>query len=80
MTNVKGDTLQFGVNGLKGNTPKSLKAIYRGLMGVTAIWAIVQPQFPEIPEVAVSVINRLCLIGGPVFYAFCQMFGWTKPE
>lgn len=80
MTNTVGDTLAFGAKGLKGNTPKSLKTIYRVLMGLTAIWALIQPQFPEIPEHAASVINRLCLIGGPVFYAVCQMFGWTKPE
>lgn len=81
MTNQQGKVLQVGTAAaLKGNTPKALKTTYRILMGVVGVWGIVSPQFPEIPAATAHVIDRICIIGLPIFYMVCQTFGWTKPE
>lgn len=68
------------VQAFRNDVPAPIKIVYRTLMGMVAIWAIVAPQFPEIPEHLAHVIDRVCLIGLPVFYAVCQAFGIQKPE
>lgn len=73
MANIK-----VGLAGLRNQTPAALKVSYRTLMGLVAIWAIIQPAFPEIPEHTVSVINRICALVTPLYYAVCQMVGVEK--
>lgn len=78
MTNKAGQTLKVGLEGFKGNTPPILKVIYRSLMALISVWAIVQPAFPEIPQAAVHLVDKICMLGLPLFYAVSQSFGYTK--
>jgi len=81
MENAQGQEIKgLSLEGLKGTTPKGIKTAYRTLMGIAMCWGVIQPQFPEIPEHTVSVINRLVVVGVPLIYAICQTFGWSKPE
>lgn len=72
--------VKFGLQHMGNETPAILKKIYRILMGVIAIWGLIAPQFPEIPTHLVDVVNRICVVGLPIFYTICNMFGYDKPS
>jgi hypothetical protein len=72
--------LSFGTNAaLKAETPTYIKNIYRVLGALSAIWILISPMFPEIPEHTQNIILRILGVGNTIIYAVCQQFGYIDP-
>jgi len=73
--------LQFGTQAaLDARTPKYIKAIYQIIGLLSAIWVLVSPNFPEIPEHTQTVILKILISSNTVIYAICQQFGYVKED
>lgn len=72
--------LKFGNAGLKGETPKTVKTIYRAVMLLSTLWVMtIQPQI-HFSEHTQALINQWIVVGNGAFYTVCQFFGWAKTE
>lgn len=73
--------LQFATKAsLNARTPKYIKAIYQIIGLLSAIWVLVSPTFPEIPEHTQTVILKVLISSNTVIYAICQQFGYVDTD
>ena len=72
--------LQFGTQAaLNARTPKYIKNIYRVFGLLFALWLIIGPSFPEIPEHTQNIVSRILGVGLTAIYTICQQFGYVDP-
>jgi len=80
---VAKETVQFGTKeALKGETPKPIKWIYKGLFIISSVFTLATISYPEIPQDIQLHVLKAFTFGNAVIYFICQQFGWVvkKPN
>lgn len=72
----QGKTVQFGIGQFSNPTPTVAKQIFRAILYLSAIWAVVMPMITELPETTIAVINKYMLLGVAVVNVTIKFFGW----
>lgn len=72
----EGKTIQFGVAQLNNPTPKNIKIIFRTILYLSAVWAVMSPSLTEIPANVLAMMNKYLLLGTAVINVSIQFFGW----
>lgn len=73
---AQGKTIQFGPGQLNNPTPKNIKIIFRTVLYLAAVWAVMSPSLTELPPAVLAVINKYLLLGTAVINVSIQFFGW----
>ena len=73
---AKGKTVQFGIDQLSNPTPSIAKYIFRTILYLSAIWAVIMPTVTELPETTIAAINKYMLLGNAVINVTIKFFGW----
>jgi len=72
----QGKTIQFGVGQLDNPTPKNVKLIFRAILYLSAVWAVMSPSLTEISPAILASINKYLLLGTAIINVTIQFFGW----
>lgn len=72
----------IGIPSLSKPTPPILRNVIRFVMFLSGLWALLQPQFADLPEHAIAAINKWLLVGNTTVYFASKFFGWNvdKPD
>lgn len=73
---AKGKTVQFGIDQLSNPTPSIAKYIFRTILYLSAIWAVIMPTVTELPPDTIAAINKYMLLGNAVINVTIKFFGW----
>ena len=75
----QGKTVQFGVDQLGNPTPTKAKVVFRIVLYISALWAVISPSITELPADTLATINKYVLLGNALVNATIQFFGWDYP-
>lgn len=78
ITNKSGDTLVTGTQALNQPTPMMLRYIFRAVLYLSTLWALLAPVMTDIPEPTQLLINKYLLLGNTIISGTIKFFGW-KP-
>lgn len=73
---AQGKTVQFGLSQLVNPTPSAAKYVFRTILYLSAIWAVIMPTVTELPEATIAAINKYMLLGNAVINVTIKFFGW----
>ena len=71
-----GKTVAFGTDQLTNPTPVFIKNIFRAVLYLSALWAVISPSVTEIPADTLAVINKYLLLGNAVINVTIKFFGY----
>jgi len=72
----QGKSIQFGIEQLSNPTPKNVKVIFRAILYLSAVWAVMSPSLTEISPTILASVNKYLLLGTAVINVTIQFFGW----
>ncbi len=72
----EGKSIKFGVAQLSNPTPKNVKIMFRTILYLSAIWAVMSPSLTELPPNVLASVNKYLLLGTAVINVTIQFFGW----
>lgn len=73
---AQGKTVQFGLDQFANPTPSAAKYIFRAVLYLSALWAVIMPMVTELPETTIAVINKYMLLGNAIINVTIKFFGW----
>lgn len=72
----QGKTVQFGLSQFANPTPTLAKQIFRTILYLSAIWAVIMPMVTELHPDTIATINKYMLLGNAVVNVTIKFFGW----
>lgn len=76
ITNKDGDKLVVGAQALNSPTPMMLRYVFRGVLYLSTMWALLAPVMTDIPEHTQLLINKYLLLGNTIISGTIKFFGW----
>lgn len=71
-----GKEIVFGVNQINNPTPQIAKVIFRIILYVSALWAVLSPSITEIPAPTLASINKYLLLSNALVNVTIKFFGF----
>jgi hypothetical protein len=71
-----GKTVSFGTDQLNNPTPVFIKNIFRLVLYLSALWAVIAPSITELDAGTLAMINKYLLLGVAVVNITIKFFGY----
>lgn len=71
-----GKSVTFGTDQLNNPTPVFIKNIFRAVLYVSALWAVIAPGITELDAGTLATINKYLLLGVAVVNVTIKFFGY----
>jgi hypothetical protein len=68
-------TTKFGLGQLANPTPQAAKVIFRIILYLSALWAVIAPSITELSPHTLAVINKYLLLGVAAVNVTIKFFG-----
>jgi hypothetical protein len=72
----QGKTIKIGWNQLNNPTPEIAKIVFRIILYISALWAMVSPAITEIDPATLATVNKYLLLANGVVNVTIRFFGW----
>jgi hypothetical protein len=73
---AQGKSVQFGLDQISNPTPSAAKYVFRTILYLSAIWAVIMPTVTELHPDTIAAINKYMLLGNAVINVTIKFFGW----
>jgi hypothetical protein len=71
-----GKTVQFGIGQFANPTPHPAKVVFRIILYLSAIWAVISPSVTELPAHTLASIDKYLLLANAIINVTIKFFGW----
>lgn len=71
-----GKTVQFGLDQLNNPTPVYAKQVFRAILYLSALWAVISPSVTELPAHTLASIDKYLLLANAIINVTIKFFGW----
>lgn len=76
MSRKEGRVIKFGAAQLSNPTPGIAKIVFRIILYLSGLWAVVSPLATQIPAETLADINQWLLIGNAAINITIKFWGW----
>jgi hypothetical protein len=73
---AQGKTVQFGISQINNPTPRTAKNVFRTILYLSAIWAVISPGVTELPAHTLATIDKYLLLANAVINVTIKFWGW----